>query len=91
MKRLLTVLAAGGMVWTAAALAQNTAKKPDPAAVDRAANGMVSLGTPGLIRVERQRDHHSVARTAGNDRAETLRAHEPIVARRPVRESGLPP
>ena len=35
MKRLLTVLAAGGMVWTAAALAQNTAKKPDPAAVDR--------------------------------------------------------
>jgi hypothetical protein len=54
---------------------------PDPVAVDRAGNGMVSLSAPRLIRVERHRDYGIVARTGGNERAETLCAHDPIVAR----------
>ena len=44
----------------------------DPAALDCAADGMVGLGTPRLIRVERHRDDRTVPRTGGKDGVETL-------------------
>jgi hypothetical protein len=49
----------------------------DPPAIDRAADGMVGLGAPRLIRVERHRDDRAVPGTGRNDGAEALCAHDP--------------
>ena len=52
----------------------------NPAAADRAADRMIGLSTPRLIWVEWHRDDRAVPGTGGDDGAETLRTHDPIVA-----------
>jgi hypothetical protein len=55
-------------------------------AVDRAPDGMLSLGTPYLIWIERNRDHRAAARSGSEEGTEPPTEHGPhrgtIVARR---------
>jgi hypothetical protein len=68
---------------------------PDPPAVNCAADGMVGLSTPRLIRVKRHRDDRAIPRTGGDDRAETLCEHDlyrgtAVMLRvRPAEENGV--
>ena len=51
-----------------------------PEAADRAADGVIGLGAPRLVWVERHRDDRTVPGPRGDDGAETLGTHDPIVA-----------